>query len=453
MESLRTHYAQSGDLDIAYQVLGDAPLDLVVVPPGFSVMEPSWDWPALGRFWRRLARFARVVLLDKRGTGLSDRVTEVPTLEERMDDVRAVLDAIGSSRAALLGGSEAGPITTLFAATYPERVVALVLVAAVVKWSAAPDLEAATTDAEEQAMFVYLDHEWGSGLSGELLFAPSLSGDDRTRELVGRFERMSGNPRAIKRLIEMNKQIDIRHVLPTITVPTLIIQREGDRVVPVTHGRYYAEHITGSTYVELPGEDHWWWTAADSDTIAQEIEAFLTGERPEPELDRVLKTVMFCDIVDSTRRAAVLGYHSWRDLRDQHDALVRAALARFDGQEIKTTGDGFLAAFDGPARAIRCARTITDDATSLGLDIRAGLHTGECELRGHDLAGIAVHIGARVAALARPREVIVTSTVRDLVVGSDLDFTDRGTHQLKGIPGRWRIFAVDRSPRGNRADS
>lgn len=443
VESPRTHYAHSGGLDIAYQVIGDGPLDLVVIPPGFSVMQPSWDWPALGAFWQRLARLGRVILLDKRGTGLSDRVTGVPTLEERMDDVRAVLDAVGSERAALLGGSEAGPITTLFAATYPERVVALVLVAAVVQWTAAPDLEAATTDAGEQAMFEYLDDGWGSGRSGELLFAPSLAGDERAQEFVARFESSAGSPRAIKQLLEMNRQIDIRHVLPTVAVPTLIIHRDGDHVVPVSHGRYYADHIPGAKLVELPGEDHWWWTL-DSASIAREIEEFLTGEHPEPELDRVLKTILFVDIVDSTRHVAQLGDHRWRELLDEHDAVVRAALGRFDGQEIKTTGDGFLAAFDGPGRAIRCAQSITEAAAGLGLDVRAGLHTGECELRGNDLAGIAVHTGARVAALAHGREVLVTSTVRDLVAGASFSFTDRGEHALKGVDGTWRLFAIER---------
>jgi class 3 adenylate cyclase len=442
MESPRTRYARSGELDIAYQVLGDGPVDLVVVPPGFSVMEPSWDWPALGMFWRALARFARVILLDKRGTGLSDRVTGVPTLEDRMDDVRAVLDAVGSRRAALLGGSEAGPITTLFAASYPERTLALVLIAALVKWSAAPDLDD-TPELAEAEWFAYLDDGWGSGMSGELLFAPSLAGDERAREQVGRFESTAGSPRAIRRLLEMNRAIDIRPVLPTVAVPTLVIQRRGDRVTPLSHGRYYAQHIAGATYVELDGEDHWWWTAG-SDEIVREIEAFLTGDRPEPDVDRVLKTVLFSDIVESTRTAAELGDRRWRELLDLHDETVRGALDRYGGREIKTTGDGFLAAFDGPARAVRCAQHITRDVARLGLDVRAGLHTGECEVRDGDLAGIAVHIGARVAALAGGGEVLVTRTVRDLVAGSNLAFSDRGTHALKGVPGEWQVLAVER---------
>lgn len=279
-------------------------------------------------------------------------------------------------------------------------------------------------------------------MSGELLFAPSLVGDEATREIVGRFECMAGSPGAIRRLIEMNREIDIRPVLATVSVPTLVIHRDGDRVVPVAHGRYYAQHIAGARYVELRGEDHWWWTGAASRTTVQEIEEFLTGERPEPDVDRVLKTVMFSDIVDSTRRAARVGDREWRELLDQHDAVVRAALERFEGREIKTTGDGFLAAFDGPARAIRCACQITRDVARLGLEVRAGLHTGECEVRGDDLAGIVVHTGGRVAALAHGGEVLVTSTVRDLVAGADFAFVDRGLHELKGVPGEWRILAV-----------
>ena len=443
LDSPRTHYAQSGDLAIAYQLLGDGPVDLVVVPPGFSVMEPSWDWPALADSWRRMARFSRVVLLDKRGTGLSDPVTGSPTLEERMDDVRAVMDAVGSSRAVVLGGSEAGPIATLFAATYPQRVAALILVAAMVKWSAAPDLCAAITDETEQMMYDYLDAFWGSGMSGELMYAPSLAGDPLAREFVGRFERMAGSPNAIKRLLAMNKQIDIRHVLPSVSAPTLVLHRDGDRVVPVEHGRYYSQHITNAKYVELEGVDHWWWIGTGSDAIAQEIEEFLTGERPEPELDRVLKTILFTDIVGSTQRAVELGDRRWRELLDHHDATVRGVLSRFRGEEIDTTGDGFFAAFDGPARAIRCAQAIVHDAGRLGLEVRAGLHTGECEVRGGGLAGIAVHTGARVAALAGSGEILVTSTVRDLVAGSNIDFADRGSHSLKGVPGQWQILAVN----------
>jgi class 3 adenylate cyclase len=347
--------------------------------------------------------------------------------------VRAVLDAVGSPRAALLGGSEAGPITTLFAATYPERVIALVLVAPTVMWS----------DENEPRMFDYIDKYWGSGLSGELWFAPSLAADPQARTFVGRFERMAGSPNAMRQLVAMNRQIDIRPILPAVSVPTLVVHRSGDRAVPVENGRYYAQHISGAKYVELPGDDHWWWLGPGHETIAQEIEEYLTGERPETEPDRVLKTILFTDIVESTQTAVELGDRRWRELLDQHDETVRGSLARFRGDEIKSTGDGFFAAFDGPARAIRCAQSITHDTGRLGLGVRAGLHTGECEVRGHDLAGIAVHTGARVAALAGAGEVLVTSTVRDLVAGSNIDFTDRGTHKLKGVPGEWQILAVN----------
>jgi class 3 adenylate cyclase len=439
-----TRYARSDDLDIAYQVLGSGPLDLVVVPPGFSVMEPSWDWPALGAFWRRLARFSRLILLDKRGTGLSDRVTGVPTLEERMDDLRAVMDAADSERAALLGGSEAGPISTLFAATYPERVTALTLVGAIATWSATEDLPPADSNDQQRLNQHYLDNLWGSGLSGEGRYAPSLAGDRHARELVGRFERMAGTPSAMSRLMDMNRQIDIRCVLPTISVPTLVLHARGDRVAPVEHGRYYARRIPGARYVELAGEDHWWWTGEQSDTIAEEIEEFLTGERRGPDVERVLKTILFTDIVGSTEIAAELGDRRWHKLLDRHDAAVRHVLRQFRGQEIKTTGDGFLVAFDGPARAIRAALAIARDASDLGVEVRSGLHTGEVEVRGDDLAGIAVHTGARVAALAGAGEVLVTSTVRDLVAGSGIQFADRGRRVLKGVPGEWHILAADR---------
>jgi class 3 adenylate cyclase/pimeloyl-ACP methyl ester carboxylesterase len=441
----RTHYAKSGDLHIAYQVVGDGPLDLLVVPPGFSVMEPSWEWPALGDFWWRLARFSRLILLDKRGVGLSDRVSDLPTLEERIDDLRAVMDATGSERAAVLGGSEAGSIAALFAATYPKRVTALALVDAIVTWSAVPGLPPAHTDESQQIVFDYIDGYWGSGLSGERMYAPSLAGDRRARELVGRFERMAGTPSAMKRLLAMNQQIDIRHVIPAISVPTLVIHCRGDRVAPVEHGRYYAERIRGARYVELSGEDHWWW-CENSARIAQEIEEFLTGERHEPDIDRVLKTVLFTDIVGSTKRAAEIGDRRWRDLLNTHDSAIRRVLERFGGEEIKTTGDGFLAAFDGPARAIRCAQAITHEAQGLGIQVRAGLHTGECEIRGDDLAGIAVHTGARVTTLAGASEVLVTSTVRDLVAGSGINFTDRGRHTLRGVPGEWQVLAVGDDP-------
>jgi class 3 adenylate cyclase len=437
----RTRYAKSGDLDIAYEVVGDGPLDLVVVPPGLALMEGSWEFPPLARFWKRLASFARLILLDKRGMGLSDRVTGVPTLEERMDDVKVVMDAVGSERAALFGGSEAGPITTLFAATYPQRAAALILCGAAVRWSATPDFPWGYTDEDRRNQLDYVEHYWGSGLSGESYFAPSLAGDRRAREWVGRIEQHTATPSAMTALWAMNAQIDIRPVLSTVSVPTLVIHRTDDRVINVNHGRYYAEHIPRASYLELPGDDHWWWVG-DVDAIIDPIEELVTGSPPRRDSERVLKTVLFTDIVGSTKRAAALGDRRWKGLLDAHDDAVRRELDRFGGEAVNTTGDGFLAAFDGPARAIRCSQAIASEATGLGLEIRSGLHTGECELRSGDLAGIAVHIGARVAALAGAGEVLVTSTVRDLVAGSGIGFDDRGQHELKGVPGSWQVLAA-----------
>ena len=437
----RRGYAKSGDVDIAYEVVGDGPIDLVVVPPGFALIESSSDFPALGRFWRRLASFSRLILLDKRGTGLSDRVSGIPTLEERMDDVRVVMEAVGSERAALFGGSEAGPITTLFAATYPQRVSALVLYGAIVRWSSAPDFPWGYTEEQHKWQLDYVENLWGSGLSGEAYYAPSLAGSPLAREWVGRMEQHSGTPSAIGTLLAMNSQIDVRPVLPTVSVPTLVIHRTGDRVVDVHHDRYYADHIPGAKFLELPGDDHWWWVG-DSEPVVDAIEEFLTGSPARGADARVLKTVLFTDIVGSTERAAALGDRRWKELLDAHDTAVRHQLDRCGGVAIKHTGDGFLTAFEGPARAIRCAQAIALEARGLGLEVRSGLHTGECERRGDDLAGIAVHIGARVSALAGPGEVLVTSTVRDLVAGSGIEFDDRGHHDLKGVPGHWQVLSV-----------
>jgi class 3 adenylate cyclase/pimeloyl-ACP methyl ester carboxylesterase len=441
IERPRTRYARSGDLDIAYQVLGDGPIDLVVVPPGLSLMDTAWDDGALSSFWSGLAGFSRLILLDKRGAGLSDRVIGVPTLEERMDDVRAVMGAVGSERAALLGGSEAGPITTLFAATYPDRVSALVLVGALVKWSATPDFPWGFSDDTQKWLLNYVEKGWGSGLSGENWFAPSLVGLSGAREWVGRVESATGTPSAMATQLAMDALIDIRPVLGAISAPTLVVHRTEDRVADVHHGRYYAEHILGARYVELPGEDHWWWIG-DAQAVIDEIQEFLTGRRHQPEIERVLKTVLFTDIVQSTEEATKLGDRRWREVLDKHDHAIRLELDRYGGHEVKTTGDGFLACFDGPARAIRCAQAIAVSASRFGIDIRAGLHTGECELRGDDLAGIAVHIGARVAALASAGEVLVTSTVRDLVAGSGIVFADHGRHSLKGVPGEWELLTA-----------
>lgn len=439
-----TRYAKSGDVHIAYQVTGTGPLDLVLVPGFVSHLEQGWEEPRFARLLNRLGSFCRLIRFDKRGTGLSDRVAAIPSLEERMDDVRAVMDAVGSERAALLGMSEGGPMCALFASTYPERTSALIMYGAMARFAWAPDHPWGRTLEEHEARLKAVEQTWGTGAVLPL-FSPSLVDDDSYRKWWATFERASASPGAVLAVYRMNWEIDARHVLPAINVPTLVLHRTGDLVVKVEHGRYIAEHIPGAQYVELPGPDHAPW-AGDAEALVDEIEEFLTGVRHGPEPDRVLATVLFTDIVHATERAAELGDRRWRDLLVQHHALVRGELKRFRGREIDTAGDGFLAAFDGPARAVRCACAVNDAVGSLGIRIRAGLHTGECEVIGDKLGGIAVHIGARVAAMAAPAEVLASSTVKDLVAGSGLRFLDRGIHALKGVPGEWRLFAVDRSP-------
>jgi len=357
-----------------------------------------------------------------------------------MDDVRAVMDAVRSSRAALLGISEGAPMSALFAATYPERTTAIVLLAGFPRRTRAPDYPWGPTKDEWEQTIEQAVREWGGPVQLENR-APSLAHDARFREWYGCFLRMSASPSAVRSLMRMNMEIDVRHVLPAVHVPTLIVHNTGDRQIAVEGSRYMAERIPGAQYVELPGTDHIPW-AGNADAILDEIEEFLTGVRRGPEPDRVLATVLFTDIVDATRRVTELGDRRWRDLLDAHHSLVRQELAKFRGREIDTAGDGFLAAFDGPARAVRAACALAGGVGRLGLEIRAGLHTGECEVMGAKLGGIAVHIGARVAALAKGSEVLVSSTVKDLVAGSGLHFEDRGVHALKGVSGDWHIFAV-----------
>jgi len=436
----KTKYARSGDISIAYQAAGSGPLDLVVVPGFVSNVEHFMEEPRLARFLERLQSFSRMILFDKRGTGLSDRTASMATLEQRMDDVRAVMDTVGSQRAALLGVSEGGPMCLLFAATYPERTAALVLYGSFARPAWAPDYTWGSTQEQFQARLTELREAWGTGASRQQ-FAPSLADDPAFREWCAGYERHGASPGAAETLFRMNREIDARHVLDAIRVPTLVIHRTGDRVVRVEHGRYMAERIPGAKYVELPGDDHFPFVG-DSDRILDEIEKFLTGARHARELDRVLATVLFTDVVGATERAAALGDRQWRELLDRHHSLVRRELAAFRGKEIDTAGDGFLASFDGPARAIRAAQTISDKVRLMGLDIRAGLHTGECEIIGPKLTGIAVHIGARVAGLAGAGEILVSNTVKDLVAGSGLVFEDRGTHILKGVPGEWRLYAA-----------
>jgi len=439
----RTRYAKApGGVSIAYQVVGDGPRDLVWVPGWVSHIEAAWDEPTMARFFERLATFTRLILFDKRGTGLSDRVpdSELPTLETRMADVRAVLDAAGSEQAALLGVSEGAAMCVLFAATYPARTTAIVLLGGYARRQNAPDYPWGNTVEQHEAFLDEIERDWG-GPVGLVVRAPSRLGDPRFRENWARYIRMGASPGAALALTRMNAEIDVRPILDAIRVPSLVMHRTGDRTIAVGAGRYLAEHIPEASYVELAGDDHLPWIG-DSDAIVGEIEQFLTGVRTRPDTDRVLATVLFTDIVGSTARAAELADTAWADVLQAHHARVREQLVRYAGREIDTAGDGFFALFDGPARGVRCALAVVDAVRPLGLEIRAGLHTGEIELAGDDVRGLAVHIGARIAALAGPGEVLVSRTVKDLVVGSGLVFQDRGSHVLKGVPDEWQLFAA-----------
>jgi pimeloyl-ACP methyl ester carboxylesterase len=435
-----TRYAKSGDLNIAYQVAGEGPLDLVYVAGWISNVELAWDEPLYARFLRRLSSFSRLIMFDKRGTGLSDPVPldALPTLEERMDDLRAVLDAVGSERAALFGHSEGGNMSVLFAAAHPERTVALVTFGIFAKRIWSPDYPWAPTPEARRETIEQLERDWGADMDLAEL-APSADGAFKRR--LATYLRRSASPGAACALLRMNTDIDTRAVLPTIRVPSLVLHRRGDLDANVEEGRWIASQIPGARFVELAGVDHLPWVG-DQDAVLDEVQEFLTGVRPPPEPDRVLATVLFTDIVGSTERAAELGDRRWRELLERHHDLVRRQLARFQGREIDTAGDGFLASFDGPARAVRCAGAIGLALQELGLEVRAGVHTGEVELTDGRVGGIAVHIGARVAASAGPGEVLVSSTVKDLVAGSGIDFEERGTHVLKGVPGEWQLYAV-----------
>jgi class 3 adenylate cyclase len=437
-----TRYARSGDVSIAYQVVGEGPLDLVYVMGWVSHLDLFWEEPTCARFLHRLSSFSRLILFDKRGTGLSDRVPTdaLPTLEQRMDDVRAVMDAVGCNRAALLGVSEGGPMCALFAATYPSRTSALVMYGSYAKRVWAADYPWAPTPAERQQFFDLIQQGWGGVVDAETL-APSMVGKPHFGAWWAAYLRASASPAAALALARMNTEIDIRQVLPTVRVPTLILHRTGDLDIDVGGSRWMARTVPGARYVELSGHDHLPWVG-DSDAIVDEVQEFLTGVRGDADVDRVLATVMITDIVGSTEHASRLGDRSWRDLLNGYDRLVVNHLERFRGRYVNTTGDGTLATFDGPARAIECARAISHAVESIGIEVRAGLHTGEVESRGQNVAGLAVHIAARVASLAGGSEVLVTRTVTDLVAGSGISFDDRGEHELKGLPGTWRLFAV-----------
>jgi class 3 adenylate cyclase len=432
-------YARSGDVHIAYRVFGDGPRDLVLVPGTLSHAELFWEFPINQYLLKRLTSFARVIVFDKRGQGLSDRVGE-QTLEERIGDVRAVMEAAGSPRATIFGWSEGGSMSLMFSATYPERTSALVLCGSFASIKAAPW---SMSREGWGHLLRQVESLWGQGVLVPFN-APSRRDDAAFVEWFGRLERASASPGAILALLRANYEIDVRDVLPAIQAPTLILHRVGDKAVPVEAGRYLAQHIRGAKYVELPGDDHLL-QAYDQDTLnllIDEIEEFVTGARSGPEPDRVLVTVMFTDIVSSTERAAAVGDRRWRELLDGYLGVARRQLERFRGREVDVAGDGLFAIFDGPARAIRCACAIRDAVHPLGLEVRAGLHTGECEVAESRVSGIAVHTGARIAAAARPQEVLASSTVRDLVAGSGIRFDDRGSHVLKGVPGDWRLFAV-----------
>jgi pimeloyl-ACP methyl ester carboxylesterase len=437
-----TRYVKSGPYNIAYQVVGEGELDLLWIHGFVSNVELAWEEPRLASFLSRLASFSRLITFDKRGTGMSDRVPrdELPTLEERMEDVVAVLDAAGSERAALFSHSEGGPLAALFAATHPERTVALVTAGIFAKrvWSPdypwAPKPEARAKEIEE------LERNWGTDADVEHL-APSAARDEAFRDRLAAYFRRSASPGAAAALIRMNTGIDVCDVLPTISVPSLVLHRTGDLDASVEEGRWIAERIPGAEFVELPGDDHLPW-AGDQDQLLDEVERFLTGRRPPAVPDRVLATVLVTDIVGSTERAAELGDRRWRELLEQHYALVRGQLSELGGEEVDTAGDGFLATFEGPGRAIRAAMEIAERTGTLGIPIRAGVHTGECERIGGKIGGIAVHIAARIGAAARPGEVLVSRTVKDLIAGSGIVLEDRGAQSLKGVPDEWHLFAV-----------
>jgi pimeloyl-ACP methyl ester carboxylesterase len=434
-----TLYARCGNLHIAYQVVGEGPPDLVFVPGLVSHLEHQWDESLQAAFFRRLASFSRLIRFDKRGQGLSDRVERMPTIEERMDDVRAVMDAAGSERAAILTLSEGGPMGIVLAATHPDRTSKLIL------WNSFPRLAWAPGIAEEDRQQVVDAHLrlfeelWGTGSLVEG-FVPSAAADLSFRDWWGRFERLSMSPGAAVEAMRVNFEIDVRNILPSVRVPTLVIRNDDDIIVSREASRYLADQIPHSHYVVLPGRDHFDWR--EEDGVTHEIEEYLTGERSAPQTERILATILLTDIVRSTDRAAELGDHRWRELLDRYYALVERVLGRFRGRLVDKAGDGVLATFDGPTRAIRCATTITESVREVDLEVRAGLHTGEVEIQGDRLAGIAIHIASRVSNLAGPSEVLVSSTVKDLVAGSGICFADRGDHALKGVPDKWRLFAT-----------
>jgi class 3 adenylate cyclase len=425
-----TRYARSGDARIAYQVLGAGP-DLIFVGGPVSHLDLQWEEPATVRSFERLASFCRLILFDRRGTGLSDPVERELTLDNQMDELQAVMDDIGVERTALMGAVDGG-LCAMYAATHPERVTALILEG----MSVAPLSE----DVRTRILDVVENH-WGEGMLMPL-FAPSQIGNKRFEDWWARYERASVSPSMVRKLLDVAMRTDLRGVLPAIRVPTLVMHRTEDTLVPVEEGRAAAALIAGARFAEIPGVDAYGWVNPPDHVSNDIVEEFLTGRRPHREPQRALATVMFTDIVGSTQRLAELGDQSWRAVLDQHNALASDEIERWRGQVVKTVGDGFVATFDGPARGVRCAEAIAESVKALGIQVRAGLHTGECEMLDDDVGGIAVHISARVAALAEPGEVLVTSTVKELVVGSDLEFVECGPRKLRGVPGEWRLYRL-----------
>jgi pimeloyl-ACP methyl ester carboxylesterase len=440
---VKTRYAKSGDINVAYQVVGDGPRDLVYVPGWISNIEVMWEEPSMARVLNRLASFSRLILFDKRGTGMSDPVAidAMPTLEERMDDVRAVMDAVDSERATLLGHSEGGNMCILFAATYPERTEGLILVSSYAKRIRSEDYPWAPSGEDRAAEIVETERTFGDPDALPSWLAPSRMGDEAFRNWVAKYMRHGSSPKAAAHLLEMNTQIDTTTVLASVQAPALCLYRTDDADVNIEEGRWIASQIPGARFIAIPGVDHLL-NASGADELLDEIEEFVTGYRASPDPERVLATVLFTDIVGSTETAVELGDRAWRDLLGRHNTAVRDEVERFRGRVVGTQGDGFLATFDGPARAISAAGSIRDALKPLGIAVRSGLHTGEIEIAGDDVAGLAVHIGARIGALARPDEVLVSRTVRDLVAGSGIAFEDRGTRVLKGVPDEWQVYAA-----------
>lgn len=434
-----TRYTKVGGVHIAYQVFGNGSEDLVLVPGYMSNVDLWWDEPVVARFFEDLGRFCRVILFDKRGTGLSDPIDGAATLEDRMDDVRAVMDAVGSQRATIFGYSEGGAMSLLFAATHPERTRALVLAGSYACRGAKPDYPIGLDAEARNAFLATVETRWGPFDIDRRI--PSLAGDPRFRAWWGKFMRGGCSVAAALAISRMNFEIDVRPVLSTVRVPTLILHSVRDAIVPVEHGRYMAERIPGATMLELDADDHVPFTET-ADAVVAQIETLLTGGHAPAIEDRVLGTIMFTDIVGSTAQAGRLGDRAWTDLLAAHDAAVRGALAAHRGREVNTTGDGVVAMFDGPARAIRCGAAIRDAVAALGIHARVGIHTGECVLRGEGIAGIAVHIAARIGALAKGGEILVSQTVRDLVVGSGIRFDEFGRHELRGVEGKWTVCRV-----------